>query len=135
MTSTVVAAGGVLIDSDVLSWFARGNPRALATVQGLADRYISAVSYMELAQGCRNKAELRVLQKAFKSSAHDVLPITQGISDLACSLVERYALSHGLQVADALIAATAVSHHLPLLSAKAKYFAAIAGLELLRFEP
>jgi predicted nucleic acid-binding protein len=135
MSSTVVAASGVLIDSDVLIWFARGNARAVAKLRGLADSYISAVSYMELAQGCRNKAELKVLQKAFKSSAHDVLPITQGISDLACALVEKYALSHSLHVADALVAATAINHGLPLLTANAKHFAVIDGLEVLVFKP
>lgn len=135
MSSTVVAASGVLIDSDVLIWFARGNARAVAKLRGLADSYISAVSYMELAQGCRNKAELKVLQKAFKSSAHDVLPITQGISDLACALVEKYALSHSVHVADALIAATAINHGLPLLTANAKHFSVIDGLEVLVFKP
>ncbi|MEI7764708.1 MAG: hypothetical protein WCI85_15835 [Comamonadaceae bacterium] len=30
MSGTVVAASGVLIDSDVLIWFARGNARALS---------------------------------------------------------------------------------------------------------
>lgn len=135
MSSTVVAASGVLIDSDVLIWFARGNARAVAKLRGLADSYISAVSYMELAQGCRNKAELKVLQKAFKSSAHDVLPITQGISDLACALVEKYALSHSVHVADALIAATAINHGLPLLTANAKHFSVIGGLEVLVFKP
>lgn len=135
MISAVVAASGVLVDSDVLIWFARGNACAVATLRGLADRYISAVSYMELAQGCRNKAELKVLQKAFKSSAHDVLPITQGISDLACLLVEKYALSHSVHVADALIAATAISHGLPLLTANSKHFSVIDGLEVLVFKP
>lgn len=135
MSSTVVAASGVLIDSDVLIWFARGNARAVAKLRALADSYISAVSYMELAQGCRNKAELKVLQKAFKSSAHDVLPITQGISDLACSLVEKYALSHSVHVADALVAATAINHGLPLLTANAKHFSVIDGLEVLVFRP
>ena len=135
MSSTVVAASGVLIDSDVLIWFARGNARAVAKLRGLADSYISAVSYMELAQGCRNKAELKVLQKAFKSSAHDVLPITQGISDLACALVEKYALSHSVHMADALVAATAINHGLPLLTANSKHFSVIDGLEVLVFKP
>jgi predicted nucleic acid-binding protein len=135
MTDTMVSARGVLIDSDVLIWFARGNARAVAKLRGLADSYISAVSYMELAQGCRNKAELKVLQKAFKSSAHDVLPITQNISDLACSLVEKYALSHSVHAADALIAATAINHGLPLLTANAKHFSVIDGLEVLVFKP
>lgn len=129
MASTIVSANGMLIDSDVLIWFARGNARAVAAVQGAADWYISAVSYMELAQGCRNKAELKAMQKAFKSSDNDVLPITQGISDLACTLVEKYALSHSMHVADALIAATAIIHSLPLLTGNAKHFTAVEGLK------
>lgn len=135
MAGAIVSAKGMLIDSDVLIWFARGNARAIAAVEGAADWYISAVSYMELAQGCRNKAELRAMQKAFKSSDNDMLPITQVISDLACTLVEKYSLSHSVHVADALIAATAMSHSLPLLTANAKHFSAIDGLKLRVFKP
>jgi predicted nucleic acid-binding protein len=135
MAGTLVSAKGVLIDSDVLIWFARGNARAIAAVQGAAEWYISAVSYMELAQGCRNKSELKAMQKAFKSNDNDVLPITQGICDRACSLVEKYALSHGVHVADALIAATAISHGLPLLTGNAKHFSAIDGPRIRVFKP
>ena len=126
---------GVLVDSDVLIWTLRGNPKALAQMQGLADWHISAVSYMELAQGCRNKTELKAMQKAFKSASGDVLPITTAISDKACQLVEAHALSHSLYMADALIAATAISYSLPLLTANTKHFGAVAGLEIQVFKP
>jgi predicted nucleic acid-binding protein len=119
---------GVLVDSDVLIWMLRGNPIALACMQGLSDWHISAVSYMELAQGCRNKAELKAMQKAFKSASSDVLPITSAISDMACQLVEAHALSHSLYMADALIAATAISYSLPLLTSNDKHFTAVTGL-------
>jgi len=130
MADFLVTASGVLIDSDVLIWLARGNARALAAVESIADSYISAISYMELVQGCRNKTELRLLQTTFKTSAHHVLPVTPGISDKACKLVEQYSLSHSLFVADALIAATALSHDLVLLSANEKHFSAIKNLKL-----
>ncbi|MEY4882220.1 MAG: hypothetical protein RIS34_74 [Pseudomonadota bacterium] len=135
MAGRIVAASGVLIDSDVLIWYARGNTQAIAAVNNTADWYISAVSYMELAQGCRNKTELNAMQKAFKSGDADVLPITQAISDAACTLVEKYALSHSVHLADALIAATAMSHALPLLTANTKHFSAVAGLRVLVFKP
>jgi predicted nucleic acid-binding protein len=90
---------------------------------------------MELAQGCRNKTELKAMQKAFKSASSDVLPITMAISDLACQLVEAHALSHSLYMADALIAATAISYSLPLLTANTKHFAAVPGLEVQVFKP
>ena len=90
---------------------------------------------MELAQGCRNKSELKSMQKTFMSDANDVLPITQSISNLACTLVEKYALSHSVHVADALIAATAMVHAIPLLTGNAKLFSAIKGLEVEVFSP
>ena len=135
MAGATLAASGVLVDSDVLIWTLRGHAPAVAKMAGLAEWHISAVSYMELAQGCRNKAELKAIQKAFKSEGSEVLPITQGISDMACNLVEKYALSHSLHMADALMAATAVSHSLPLLTANAKHFSAVAGLRVQVFKP
>ena len=54
---------------------------------------------------------------------------------MACYLVEKYALSHSLYMADALIAATAISHSLPLLTANAKHFSAVAGLRVQVFKP
>ena len=96
MASSLVSTKGVLIDSDVLIWFMRGNDAAVATVNSGVGWYISSVSYAELVQGCRNKTDLKALQKAFQSSASDVLPITQSISDAACRLVEKYSLSHSV---------------------------------------
>lgn len=137
-SSTTTASdvmAGVLVDSDVLIWTLRGNAAAVAKMEGLADWHISAVTYMELAQGCRNKTELKAMQKAFEAESKDVLPITESISDLACSLVEKYALSHSLHMADALIAATAIGHSLPLLTANEKHFSAVTGLRVQVFKP
>ena len=111
----------------------------MAVVQNTPDWVISAVSYMELAQGCRNKTELKAMQKAFKSSENDaqpdILPITQTISNLASTLVEKYALSHSFHIADALIAATAMTHSLPLITSNNKHFSAIDGLKIQVFKP
>ena len=141
-TATVVKTEEVtrvLIDSDVLIWLTRGNASAVAVLQNTPDWVISAASYMELAQGCRNKTELKAMQKAFKSSENDaqpdILPITQTISNMACTLVEKYALSHSVHMADALIAATAMTHSLPLMTANNKHFSAIAGLKIQVFKP
>ena len=61
--------------------------------------------------------------------------MTQGISDLACALVEKYSLSHSVHPADALIAATALHHGLPLLTADIKHFQAIEALKINTFKP
>jgi predicted nucleic acid-binding protein len=51
-------AAGILIDSRVLVWLTRGHPGAAQRLQELDPWRISVVTYMELAQGCRDKAEL-----------------------------------------------------------------------------
>ena len=135
MTGAIVSSNGVLIDSDVLIWFMRGHPKAVTALETAGDWYISAVSYMELIQGCRNKAELKAVQKALKSVDDGVLPVTQAISDLACTLVEKYSLSHSVHLADALIAATALHYDLPLLTANIKHFLAIEALKIKTFKP
>ena len=131
----MVSANAVLVDSDVLIWYARGHARAIDAVNNTPNWHISAVTYMELAQGCRNKAELKAIQKAFKASESDMLPITTVISNAASALVEKYALSHSLFLADALIAATALEHGLPLLTANGKHFLAIKELKVQLFKP
>jgi hypothetical protein len=138
-TKAEVGGTRVLIDSDVLIWLMRGNARAVALIEQTPDWTISAVSYMELVQGCRDKAELKALQKAFRSSDKkaqtDILPLTPAISDLACTLVEKYALSHSVHMADALIAATAMSHAMPLITANKKHFSIVHGLKIQVFKP
>ena len=49
--------------------------------------------------------------------------------------MENLSLSHGLQLADALIAATALQHELPVLTANTKHFGPVQGLTIERFEP
>jgi predicted nucleic acid-binding protein len=130
-----MAGANRIVDSDVLIWALRGNARAITALQTNVDWCISAVSYMEVVQGCRNKAELTAMQRAFKVASSDVLPITATINDLGCALVEKYALSHNLTLADALIAATALTHTLPILTGNGKHFSVVEGLNVKIFRP
>jgi len=50
-------------------------------------------------------------------------------------LTDEYALSDGLQLADALIAATALEHGFTLLTGNSRHFSSIEALTLERFEP
>ena len=52
----------MLIDSDVLVWLTRGHVGAATRLHALPAWRISAVTYMELAQGCRDKADLARLK-------------------------------------------------------------------------
>ena len=50
-------------------------------------------------------------------------------------LLDRHALADGLQLGDALIAATALEYGLPLLTSNIKHFSPIEGLSVERFDP
>lgn len=49
--------------------------------------------------------------------------------------MEAITLSHGLQMGDALIAATALDHGLTVLTANVKHFGAVQGLTVEAFIP
>lgn len=44
-------------------------------------------------------------------------------------------MSHGLQLGDALIAASAIEHRLAVLTANVRHFGAVSGLQLETFAP
>jgi predicted nucleic acid-binding protein len=83
----------------------------------------------------RNKTELAAVQKMLERRAATVLPVTESITRRAVELMESLTLSHGLQMGDALIAATAVEHGLRVLTANTKHFTAVQGLEVDAFLP
>ena len=125
----------MLVDTDVLIWHLRGYPQATRRLDALPVLTLSAVNYLELLQGMRNKAELLAVQKMLQRRQAVTLPITEAISRRAIELMEAITLSHGLQMGDALIAATALEHGLPVLTGNVKYFAAVPGVLIEAFAP
>lgn len=45
----------MIIDTDVLIWYMRGNGKAYERIENLNTFDISVITYMELVQGMRNK--------------------------------------------------------------------------------
>ncbi len=125
----------MLIDTDVIIWYMRGNPTARETIEKNKGFTISVVTYMELVQGMRNKNELTALRKALKSWNTKLIYITEEISSKAMFYVEQHYLSHSMQLADALIGATAVSHGIPLLTGNAKHYKIVKEIKLSKFTP
>ncbi|MBI3913531.1 MAG: type II toxin-antitoxin system VapC family toxin, partial [Chloroflexi bacterium] len=124
----------VIVDTDVLIDAGRNIADAvtcLEQVEHQASLAISVVSEMELVVGCRNKAELRTLDKFL--SRFRVMKLNEPTSDIAIDLLRRYRLSHGLLIADALIAATALSQIVPLVTKNGRDYRFIAELRLLPY--
>lgn len=125
----------MLVDTDVLIWHLRGYPNATRRLDKLGALTLSAISWLELLQGMRNKAELMAVKKMLEKRSARLLPVTEAITLRATELMESLTLSHGLQMADALIAATAIEHQLAVLTANVKHFGAVEGLEIESFSP
>jgi len=124
----------ILIDTDILIDAGRGVGEAVTRLQDLeaqAPLAVSAITQMELFVGCRNNSELQQVQKFLKRL--DVLKLNEQISDTAVDLLQRYRLSHGLLVADALIATTTLVFDAPFISKNQKDYQFIEGLKLLTY--
>lgn len=123
----------MLVDTDVLIWHLRGYPQATRRLDELSPLTLSAISYLELLQGIRNKSELAALKAMLQRRHAVLLPVTEAITTRATELMEALTLSHGLQLGDALIAATALSHGHAVLTANLKHFLAVPGLRVEAF--
>jgi predicted nucleic acid-binding protein len=113
----------------------RGNEKAASMIDKQEPFSISSVTYMELVQGMRNKTEFNRFRKMILSKDIRIIQINEEISSRAIYYVEEYYLSHSLQIADALIASTAVDNGLKLLTGNAKHFRVIKDLNVQNFVP
>ena len=126
----------MLFDTDVLIWCFRGNEKAANRIdRESGERLLSIVSYMELIQGARNNREKKLIHSFLADVNFTVLPLSENIGKRASIYIEEYALQHGIQMADALIAATAMENGSVLCTSNYKHFKCIKDLSLDVFKP
>ena len=125
----------MLIDTDVIIWALRRNDKAVRKIDSTEVLQISAVTYMELLKGARDKQELRNLKQTLQMLSIEVIPISENISHRAMIYIEEYGLSSGMDLPDALIAATAVENDFTLCTANDKHYKVISNIELDTFRP
>jgi predicted nucleic acid-binding protein len=121
----------IIVDTDILIDVGRGEQTALDCLQRIEQQFqlaISVVTQMELIVGCRNKVELNKLEKFLQY--FQSLKLTEQISDRAVKLLGQYRLSHGLLIADALIAATALEYDEEFITKNQRDYRFIDGLKL-----
>lgn len=125
----------MIVDTDVLVWYLRGNVKAKGIVESSIPFSISVVTYMELIQGMRNREEFRLFYKKIKTWNTAIIHIDSEISSRAMFYIQEYALSHNMMLADALIAATAVQNGRKLLTANDRHYRFIPNLACKKFIP
>lgn len=127
-------ANSVVVDTDILIDAGRGISEAVDCIRQLEQQTtlaVSIISQMELIIGCRNKAELRTVEHFLQR--FQILKVNEQVSDLAVDLLRRYRLSHGLLIADSLIAATVLSSGASFITKNQGDFRFIKGLALLAY--
>jgi hypothetical protein len=117
-----------LLDTDILIDLGRGTREAGRYADSLGEWSISIVSGMELLGGAKDARDAREID--FMIAAYGAIQVSEDISRLGYNLMKSYSKSHGLDPADALIAATALHQGLTLATRNRKHFSAIAGLEV-----
>ena len=117
-----------LLDTNILIEICRDNANIASIVDNMHEVAVCDVVRAELYYGARNKRELQEISADLDGLT--VLPILPQISEMAVGLVKTYCLSHKLEFADALIAATAIYHNAELYTLNRKDFAYIPNLKL-----
>ncbi len=120
-----------LCDSDIIIDALRSVPQAVARLDAEEEAgalFLSPVSHLEVLIGCKSKREQNTTEKFLRRFA--AVPLDAVVCERAIELVLRYHLSHGLLLADALIATTALVHSIPLLTKNTRDFRFINGLTL-----
>ena len=120
----------ILCDTNVIIEILKGNKTTIDIIEsiGLGNIAISSVTVMELYFGALNKRELNKIKKHLQ--ALNIVHFDTDISESAIKLIERFSKSHGLQIPDAIIAATAMTSKIKLFTFNLKYFKYIDGLKV-----
>ncbi len=129
-----MATGLLLIDTDVLIDYSRGIEKTKGILKNLESDYLLAISVItqfELMVGCNNKADFKSLQLFL--SNFQIVQLSKSISEVAVDLFKKFRLSHGILIPDTLIASTALSLNIPLLTKNRKDFRFIKTLDLIEY--
>ena len=117
----------ILLDTDVLIDFFRGHGKAVAFVNTNSSRIIlSAIVVAELYAGIKGETELTVIEKFI--SLFRVIPVTSEIAKIGGLFRRDYGRSHGLGLADAIIAATCEVEKVELKTLNIQHYPMINGL-------
>lgn len=125
----------MIIDTDVIIWELRGNIKAQKIIHESIPFNISVVTYIELIQGMRDKKEMNSFIKQLAKWDVGILQIDNDISTRAMIFIEQYALSHSMELADSLIAATCINESELLLTANDKHYRHIPNIQIKKFIP
>jgi predicted nucleic acid-binding protein len=127
MGQELIMARQILIDTDVLVDFFRGQKKAVAFINTYNARIIlSAIVVAELYAGVKDDAEQAALQNFV--SLFQIVPVSAEIGKAGGLYKRDYGKSHGVGLADAILAATAEAENAELKTLNIKHYPMLKGL-------
>ena len=121
-------AESILLDTDVLVDFFRGHSKAVAFVNAHSDRIIlSSIVVAELYAGVKGDAEQAALENFV--SLFRVVPVSVEIAKAGGLYKRDYGKSHGVGLADTILAATSESENAELKTLNTKHYPMLKGLK------
>jgi predicted nucleic acid-binding protein len=127
MGQELIMAGSYLLDTDVLVDFLRGHKKAVAFVNTYSAKIIlSSIVVAELYAGVKGDAEQAAL--ADFVSLFRVIPVSAEIAKAGALHKRDYGKSHGVGLADAILAATAEAEGAELKTLNRKHYPMLKGL-------
>ncbi|MBQ7722510.1 MAG: type II toxin-antitoxin system VapC family toxin [Kiritimatiellae bacterium] len=125
----------MIFDTDIFIWIQRGSVSAAHVLERQGERLVSVQTYLELLQGAKNAEQQNATRRFLKDFSVQVVPLMPEIGRQAMSLVDRYALSHGMRAGDAIVAATALATGQTLCTSNERHFRQIPQLDLVTIKP
>jgi predicted nucleic acid-binding protein len=117
----------ILLDTDVLVDFFRGHSEAVVFVNAYSARIIlSSIVVAELYAGVKGDAEQAALENFI--SLFRVVPVSTEIAKAGGLYKRDYGKSHGVGLADAILAATAEAENAELKTLNTKHYPMLKGL-------
>ncbi len=117
-----------LVDTDVMVDFLRGHPKAVALVKRHSSRIIlSSIVTAELYAGVRGDEELDTLDNLV--SLFRVIPVSPALARAGGLNKRDYSKTHGVGLADAIVAATCEAEGAELKTLNVKHYPMIRGLK------
>lgn len=118
----------VLVDTDVMVNFLRGQSQAVALVRAQAARIIlSSVVAAELYAGARDDEEVNTLDSFIQ--LFRIVPVSSELAKAGGLYKKNYANSHGVGLADGIVAATAEAENAELITLNTKHYPMMKGLK------
>lgn len=118
---------GLLIDTDVLIDYLRGDPRALAYLRGARATFrVSCLTLAELYVGVRDGAEREALAKL--EALLEPIAVDRDLAVQGGLFRRDYGKSHGTGLVNAVIAASVLATHSSLVTLNARHFPMLADV-------